>query len=152
MELFKLILSLSTAMLCLVAVLNLKSLSIGLETLLGGVISLATAKKVVVLHGTVVLIGALAKAFEEFEKDKKWNTTGFLIALFTSSFTGMIFGLVSVSILGATTGDGGVNLATLWITSIGAYIGPKSLVSLKAKAMSVLSLKSESELKAEEKK
>lgn len=30
--------------------------------------------------------------------------------------------------------------------------GPKSLVSLKAKAMSVLSLKSESELKAEEKK
>lgn len=57
-----------------------------------------------------------------------------------------------VSILGATTGDGGVNLATLWITSIGAYIGPKSLVSLKAKAMSVLSLKSESELKAEEKK
>ena len=132
------------------ALYNYKTLALGLEHMIEGMLTATGIKKIIMLHAGVVLFGALAKSFEDFERHGKITFIGFSAALFTSTFTGMVFGLVSISILGATTGDGGVNLVTLWITSMGAFIGPKSLVSLKAKAMSVLALKSEAEIKAAE--
>lgn len=48
----------------------------------------------------MIVLGAMARAFHEMRNNNKFSWLGFFTAFITSTFSGVIFVLVAISILG----------------------------------------------------
>ena len=84
--------------------------------------TLGLTKKVFIIHAIMIALGAMARAFHEMRTEKKFTWLGFITAFITSTFSGVIFVLVAITVLGQEN-----MTAIAYIAGMGGWLGVEGL-------------------------
>lgn len=74
-----------------------------------------------IAHGTLALFGAVVHALNAYREDKTKSIKDHLVLGTIASFTGVVFGLVGISMFGAAS------YPALILTALGGYVGPPGM-------------------------
>lgn len=86
----------------------------------------------------MIALGAMARAFHEMRTNKKFSWLGFLTAFITSTFSGVIFVLVAISILGQE------NMTVIaYIAGMGGWLGVEWLTMVTERLKKIFRVEEE---------